>query len=237
MNYRFSNWLWGTFLLLAATFVVANQFGGFVELGLGSVIVAALAVAFFVQCLAQLSFAPLPIPLAVLYITFQNALDWPYMKPWTLLLAAALASAGLSILFPRKWKRPGVSRGERRKHRAHARTGDGGNNPSVSVNFGAASRYLHADCLETVRLDCHFGAMEVFFDQARLSPNGAEASLSCSFGAIEIIVPRHWRIIDRLSCSLGGADVGSPPAPPAEDAPRLTLTGNVSLGGVEVRYV
>ena len=246
---KFSKWIWGTFLLLAAVFALANQFGGFVELGIGSFIAAFLALAFLVQCVAHLTFAPLPIPLAALYIIFQNPLELPYLQPWMLILAAALASAGLLVLLPKKnWhKRLSDSCGGHHIHH-HSRSGDhhpqmraedGGNdnNPSVSVNFGAASRYLHADCLETAQLYCSFGALEVFFDQAQLSPNGAEAVCYCSFGAITIYVPRHWQVIDRLSCSLGGVDIDHRFAAPAENAPRLTLTGSVSLSGLEVRFV
>lgn len=245
---RFSNWIWGTFMLLAATFVLSNQFGGFVEIGVGSIIASVLAVAFAVQCIAHLSFAPLPIPLAVLYIVFQEPLGFRYLHHWTLLLASVLATIGLFILLPKKQFRIEGTWGGYHDQRHRSRGGihqpqmtptDGGsdNNPSVSVNFGAVSRYLHADCLETAQLYCNFGALEVFFDQSQLSPNGAEAALTCSFGAITIFVPKHWRVIDRINCTLGGVDLDNRFAAPEENAPQLTLTGSVSLGGIEVRFV
>ena len=99
------------------------------------------------------------------------------------------------------------------------------------------SRYLHGDCLETARLYCSLGALEVFFDQAKLSPNGAEVSLECKLGAISIYVPKTWRVVDRINCTLGGVDMDNRYASPAEGAPQLTLTGSVSLGGIEVRYI
>jgi len=237
---RSSNWVWGLFLLGVAAFVVINQFKGFANLGIGSIIAAVLSVVFFVQCIANLSFAPLPIPLAVLYIVFQVPFELPYIKPWLLILASVLASAGLSILLPRKHKiRECGNYSHSGDHHPQMRTedGDNDNNPVININFGAVSRRLHANSLETAQLHCRFGALEIFFDQAELSPNGAEATLDCSFGAIKLLVPKHWRITDKVNCSLGGIDVDNRYAAPAENAPQLTLTGNVSLGGIEVRYI
>ena len=248
MKTKFSNLIWGTFLLLAAVFILLNQFNGFVNIGIPSIIIAALSLIFLVQCIADLRFALLPVPLAVLYIIFQTPFGLPPIRHWTLILASVLASFGLTILFPRKYwhgkkenkhfNRPGNQAQMNTQH-AQVRTeyGSNDNNPSVNVNFGAVSRHLCADSLETAQLHCNFGALEVFFDQVELSPKGAEATLNCSFGAIKLFIPKHWRVINRLNCTLGGVDAEKNFATPAENAPQLTLTGSVSLGGIEVRYI
>jgi len=249
-HHYFSKWLWGTFLLLAAIFVLSSQFDGFAfdRFNLGSIVAAVLALAFLVQCLAHGAFAPLPVPLAALYYIVQDPLDLPHMQLWGLALAAVLAWIGLGILLPSRHKSACNAQFGAHAHSHHSRSGDHpprvhpehgdmDNNPSVEVNFGAVSRYLHSDCLETAQLTCKFGALEVFFDHAQLSPDGAEARLDCSFGATALFVPKHWNVIDKISCSLGGVDIDRRYAAPEENAPRLTLTGNVSLGGVEVRFV
>ena len=111
------------------------------------------------------------------------------------------------------------------------------NNPHISVSFGGASRYLHADSLETVELDCNFGGLEVYFDHVTLSPKGAEAFLDCKFGAIELYVPAEWRIVDNMRSSLGAVEINGRRRVPADDAPVLKLTGNVSFGAVEVNII
>ena len=249
MKTRFSRLIWGTFLLLAAVFILLNQINGFLKVGIGSIIVTVLAFGFLVQCIVDMYFALLPVSLAVLYITFQVPLHLPYIRPWTLIITSVLAFLGLSILFPKKYwfskihkyrhdnRYTRFSRSGDQTQQVRTEYGDNDNNPSVSVNFGAVSRHLSADSLETAQLYCNFGALEVFFDQVQLCPNGAEASLNCSFGAIQLFVPKHWRIIDRLNCTLGGVDVERNSAAPAENAPQLTLNGSVSLGGIEVRYI
>jgi len=241
MKSKFSNFIWGLILLLAAAFVLTNKFIGFADIGIGSLILAILALAFIVQCIARLHIAPLVIPLAVLYFIFRDRLGLPEIQTWKLITATALAFVGLNILLPKRrhscdrCNTSGSSRDDQQRKNIPA-DGSKDNNPYASVHFGFISRSLNADSLETVRLSCSFGAMEIYFNQAELSPNGAEADISCSFGGIQLFVPRHWQVIDRLHCTLAGVDI-KPFTAPAENAPRLTLNGSVSLGGVEVKYI
>jgi len=243
MRFRFSKLIWGTFLLLAAVLIIFNQVGGFANIGVGSIIAAVLSLAVIVQCVATAHFAPLPIPIAVLYVIFQQPLELPYIKIWALILASVLASMGINTLLPRERRRNdcGKDNDFRRTNDRHsqARTevGNLDDNPTVSVNFGSVDRRLHADNLETARLNCNFGALKIFFDQARPCQSGAEVIINCSFGGIELFVPKHWRVIDKVSCALGGVSINKIFNAPAENAPKLTLTGNVSLGGIDVRYI
>ena len=242
MKNNFSKVIWGTFLLLAAAFLLVNQFDSFKNIRVGSIIVAILALIFFVQCIANLRFSFIPIPLAVLYIIFQKPFDLPFVKANILILSSALASVGLTMLIPKK-------RWSNKQHFKVFHKIDGfeeqtsteesysDNNPVVGVNVGAISRHLFADNLETVRLTCNFGALEIFFDQVTVSPNGAVVDINCSFGAVKLLIPRQWHIIDKLNCSLGGVDMDKNFAGPGENTPQLTLTGGVSLGGIEVKYL
>jgi predicted membrane protein len=245
MRFGFSKLIWGTFLLLAAALIVFNQVDGFANIGVVSIIAAILSLALIVQCVANLHFATLPIPIAILYIIFQAPLGLPYIKIWALILAAVLASMGLAALLPRRrlsCRRKDKDRGQTSDRNAQARqihteSGGNDNNPYINVNFGSTNRSLRADCLETAQLICNFGAIKLSFDQANPCPSGAKAVISCSFGGIELFVPKHWRVIDNLNCSLGGVDIDKTLTAQAENAPKLTLTGSVSLGGVNVRRI
>jgi len=254
INYKRKAWGWGVFMLLIAAFVLANQFGGFVELGVWSIIVSALALAVIVECLMRLKFAFLLVPLATLYYVFQTPLELPFIAFWPLVLVTVLATIGLFALLPRRFGRRNYIRisvddrdGYKFKYKRNKGDADedgetvedgdeddDGNNPQVNVNLGHASRYLHSDNLETAELTCSFGALEVYFDHVQLSPEGAEIYMDCKFGAIELYVPKHWRVIDNLGCSFGGAEVHGEKKKYDDDAPQLTLLGNVSFGGIEV---
>jgi hypothetical protein len=240
MKFRFPNLVWGSFLLGVAAFLLFNQLDGFTSIGFGSIVVAILSLAFLVQCIARLHFVLIPIPLAVLYIVLRTPLELPYIQTWTLILASVLASIGLAMIFSKKrWHSHLNHRHYSRSGNIQMQTTDGNhdNNPTVSVNFGAVSRRLSADSLETVQLSCNFGALEIFFDKVELNPNGAEVTINCSFGAVELFVPKHWHIVDRLNSSLGGVEISNGFSPSEENAPRLTLLGNVSMGGIEVRSI
>jgi len=239
MRSRFSNLFWGILLLLAAAFVLTKNFVGFADIGVGSIVIAILALAFIVQCLARLHIAPIVIPLAILYFIFRERLGLPVIQTWKLVAAAILAFIGLNFLIPqgrRSCNQCNDSGGSKDQQQKIPTEGNNDNNPYINVNFSAISRSLIADSLETVRLSCNFGSMEIFFNQAELSPNGANAFINCSFGGIQLFIPRHWQVIDKMSCTLAGVDIKSFAAP-AENAPRLTLNGSVSFGGVEVKYI
>ena len=250
---RNRNWMWGILMLLAAAFIVLTQLGLFVELGLRSVVAAVLAVMLLVSCITQRSLTMLPFVIALAYIVLRNQALVPHVSTWAVLLAAALVCAGMSLLFPQRSSRGKVviggffSDGEDddwdeynkggRRERARTKMGGIDNNPIINVNFGSVSRYIHADQLETVQLSCNFGGMEIYLDQAELSPSGATVHLDCKFGGIDLFVPRHWQVDEQISCILGGVDINSRMATPTENAPQLTVTGSVMFGGVDIRYI
>ena len=273
----FSKLVWGLLLLLAAVFIVANQITGFVELGFWSILVGTLALAYAIASLIKLKFDSLPIPLAIVYIVIQTPLDLPHINAWLLILAAVLASIGLSIILPKKM-RSFVNVKKTRKRNNGIKIDEDGikvgdieigedgikigrveideddadieidvddhvvkdeynNNPEISMKFGGQSSYLHADSLETVHLECKFGGLEVYFDHAKLSPNGAKVYCDCKFGSIELFVPKEWHVYDDISVVSGGASRKRRKETPAPDAPVLTVKGDVAFGSIEIIYV
>jgi len=235
---------WGVFWLLIAALILSNYFGGFIELGFWSVTVAAMAVAIFVYSVVSLSLAWIPIPIAALYYIFQTPLGFPAITFWPLALVTLLVTIGLHVLLPRRFsvgKSFLVSWNDGKKGRnvddpdAFIEEGEDENNPTISMQFGHVTRYLHSECLETAELRCAFGAMEVYFDHVQLSGNGAEITAYCKIGSIEMYVPRHWRVINHISTSLGNAEVDGRLESADDDAPTLTITGNVSMGNIEVK--
>jgi predicted membrane protein len=112
---------------------------------------------------------------------------------------------------------------------------DNDNNPVVNAHFASHKLYLKSTALETAQFDCSFGELEVFFEDAALSSNGAEVNINCSFAKVKLHVPSHWRVVNNLSCAIGEVDVKS--FSKDESVPCLLLRGNVSFGGVKVKSV
>jgi len=239
--------------------LVTNQLGLPNPFRFWTMVAALLAVALLINCIVNRTISTLPFVVAMVYIVLRDLGFVPFLPIWAVLVTAGLVSAGIGVLFPQRLPRDakfvvgsffgddaddwdeedwdGEGQSERR---AKARVAMGGidNNPAINVTFGAISRYLHADQLETVSLSCSFGGMDIYFDQAELSSQGATVYVDCKFGGIDLYVPRHWRIDEQISCMLGGVDVNNTRlATLADDAPTLTITGNVLCGGVDIWYI
>ncbi|HAN20874.1 MAG: hypothetical protein A2Y15_04670 [Clostridiales bacterium GWF2_36_10] len=230
------NWFWGFFFLLAAVFVVASQTDSFGEIGFLSIIATILLVSLFIHSLIKLNFFGVFLPLAFLYMIYWQPLDLIEISNWVLILTSILISISFSILFnvhPKKVEHWHC--GNKNFNQTTENIDD--NNPQTKVSFGASSKYLHADCLKSGQFTVSFGALEVFFDQAQLSPDGAEIFLDCSFGSITLYVPKHWKVKESINASLGGVENNMRHSQPTENAPVLTLKGNVRLGGIEIKYI
>ena len=259
----FSKLVWGLLLLLAAAFIIVNQIGGFLEITFGGILVGTLALAYAIACLIKLKLDSLPIPIAIMYIVIQTPLDLPHINAWLLILAAILATIGLHVILPKKRRsivigttkmgfngikdeiedeieeaiEDALEEADIEIDDEYVRTDDYDNNPRVSVSFGGESRYLHSDALETVEIDCKFGGVEVYFDQAKLSPKGAKVYVDVKFGGAELYIPKEWRVKDDFSVTLGAAEKSRRREAPAPDAPVLYIKGNVAFGAIEVKYI
>ncbi|UOO37050.1 hypothetical protein IZU99_07175 [Oscillospiraceae bacterium CM] len=235
---KHNNWFWGVFFVLAAVFVVASQILSFTQIGFLSILATVLLAAVFIQSLVKLNYFGAFLSLALAYLIYQQPLGLYFISPWLLILAAVLVSIGFHIIF-RKHSKPPCCTSYAHHGEAHYETVEDidDNNPSVRVSFGASSKYLHANALKTGQFSVSFGALDVYFDQVQLDLEGAQLFLDCSFGAIKLYFPKTWHIVDSLSASLGGVSNDTRFSKPGPGAPTVTLTGNVSLGGVEIYYV
>lgn len=243
---------WGVFFVLAAVLVIASQFGFFGRVGAWSIILGVLLIAWLIHGIFRISFIEITLPLALLYLVFQKPLKLFYLSPWLLILAAVLLGIGLSMLI-RKRRRPpwthGESGGQAWENTGgapghgglHPETGiavnDDDSYPAARVSFGATSRYLHAQNLVRGEFSASFGAMEIYFDQTKLAPAGADVFLECSFGSIRLFVPRGWEVNDNVTATLGTVQNDVRHAHAEEGLPPLNLSGSVSFGSIEVIYV
>lgn len=235
------NWFWGIFFLAAAVFVIVCQTTKFVVVGFWSIAATVLLAAVLISSLVYLNFFGIFISAALLYLIYQAPFGWPVIIPWLLILAAVLASIGFSMIFH-----------GRHHHWEHfdwhehcssmdscCKTGENidGNDVYVKTSFSESCKYLHADCLKYAHLDSSFGKLSIYFDQVQLSPDGAQAFINASFGEMVLYIPGSWRVIDNLHAGFGAVDNDMRNNTIDANAPTLTLTGNVSFGNLEIRYV
>lgn len=238
------DWFWGIFLLVAGIFIIASQFGAFLHVGLWTLVVTVLLAAAFIWSLPELNFFGIFVPLALLYLVYQRPLHLPIMQAWPLLLGTVLLAIGCNVIIPGRF--------HHRWHGRHCKHGDGdgnasryaetrenttGNDVFIRSRFTETSKYLHSDSLKNVDLSSSFGSLRVYFDQARLSPDGADISVMVSCGDMILYFPRGWRVVDDIQVSLGAVNTDTRTDEPDPDAPTVRLTGSVSLGDVKIHFI
>lgn len=233
---------WGIFFLLAAVFLLASQLG-YIATGITfwKLILSVFLLAILIEGILNLEFFSILVPIAGIACLFDKQLGLQAITPWPLLGAAVFASIGLSIIISGKGKR------WRQKHAywhsgnvAHTQYEEtvenlDDNKVFSKVAFGGSIKYLHAQCLERAEFDCSFGSLKVYFDQAKLSPNGADVRVSCSFGYVTLYVPRSWTVMDDINTSLGTVKNRENRPENAEHV--LRIRGGVSFGGVDIVYI
>ncbi len=233
---KHKKWFWGIFFLLAAVFVIACQTGSFLHIGFLSILATILLAGLLIQSIADRSFFGAFLSAALLYLIYQKPLGFPVLSFWILLLAAVLASIGCHILFRNHWN---IHSGCRCSDIFEAGSSENldGNHVYARTRFGESSKYLHSQNLQKGDFEVSFGEMQLYFDQAQISPEGAEIQLSCSFGAMKLYIPRQWHVVNRLKAGFGAVDAGSSAFSPDGSAPTLTVTGNASFGSIEIHPV
>jgi len=180
------------------------------------------------------------------------------ISPWPIIGAALLLSIGFSILFKTR-KYYGWTKKNEGEWGVHYRAGkakkvaaEGSPEPSggihtessendsevyIKASFGATIKYVSAQSLRHAVLDCSFGAIKAFFDNATVHEDGAVIEINNSFGGVELYIPRTWRLVDDMNRTIGGVDVKNPDREQSAGGPIVTLKGTTKLGGVEIIYV
>ncbi len=238
---KFRNYFWGIFFVLAGAFVVVSQVYPndlFEEIGFWSIVATVFLIAIFIKSLVEINFFGIFAPIAILYSIYQSPLKLPEISFWTLIFAAILLSIGLHMLFRRKKHVFKYT-----KEINHSFEGCGnrdetltGNRLYAKASFCDSSKFLHSDSLEKGEFILSFGRMNVYFDQVQLSPDGAEVYLDCSFGEMNVYLPRNWQVKDKLHATLGSIENTSRPFADVS-GPQITLNGEVKFGTIKIHYV
>jgi hypothetical protein len=234
------NWFWGVFFIAVAAIIVINQLGYFVDVGLFSLLVTLLLVPIMVKSIFALNFAGILFPAAFLCMIYAEPLGITELTPWTLLVVALLGSIGFSLLFQKKNKLFfGVFPNGRSKVKSSKETGGifDENIVFFGASFGHSSKRINSKNLQKAEICTKFGGLEAYFDDAKLSSDGAEINFDVSFGGAEIYVPESWNLVNNINTSFGSVEERKKKRGEVATSPTVFLTGNVSFGCVEITYV
>jgi hypothetical protein len=80
------------------------------------------------------------------------------------------------------------------------------------------------------------GGVDLDLREATLAPEGATLDLSATWGGVNVVVPRAWKVVVEDRSVLGGVDARvTPPEELPDDAPRLGVSITARLGGVALK--
>jgi len=227
---------WGLFFILAACLLLANSLELFTMTV--SVLNLALTIGLFaiiIGSIIHFNFFGILVPLSIIGFIYASELGITAITPWPLIITAVLLSIGLEILFSRKSSivKVGVHFGD--DDWEEIVDEEDGEEVSYQVSFGSGVKYVNSENLRKARFSCKFGALKVYFDNAKVSKNGAEIILDVAFAGAELYIPKDWNVSVGAHAMLGAVEEKKRKEVPT--GPKVIIKGNVSLGGVEIKYI
>lgn len=238
------NWFWGVFLVLAAGILVVSRMGIFTyHIGFWTLLIVMFLVAAFIESLIQLTVGGMVFSLAFLAIIFAKPLGIVALAPWTILGAAVLLTAGLSLIIkPRwRWHHRGprvIVNGQDWHHKDWQEDVQDIDDAEmvVDVNMSSSIRYLQSQDFKRAMIKVSMGSAKVYFDNVALNEAGAEIFVDDSFGGVELYLPKNWNTQNDLNTSFGAVEEKGVQERDAS-LPLVTIRGNISFGGVDIIYV
>jgi hypothetical protein len=143
---------------------------------------------------------------------------WAYVWPVAVILAGLLIVA--------RWSGRVVPRGTSREDVIRS-----------TAIFGGPKLVSGAQSLKGAWLTAIFGGITLDLRGARPDRSGASINATAVFGAIDILVPKGWRLSVRSTPIFGGLeDKTDHSEPTAADAPILHVDAVALFGGVEIKH-
>ncbi len=102
-------------------------------------------------------------------------------------------------------------------------------------SFGEKRHLIQLPRLAGGGAQVSFGEMILDLTGCQELAENTQINLTCSFGELEVLVPRQWRAVPISKTSFAALDTQGSPAPDAEMV--LNLTCDVSFGEITIRYI
>ena len=146
---------------------------------------------------------------------------------------------GLSLLADalRKPKKPMVQfkfekNGEKTQTSEYSTEGE---SFTCSQTFGENKHYIALPRLSGGDVSCTFGELMIDLSGCETVSEGCRIDVGCTFGEVKFLVPRRFRAETDISTAFGNVDNSSQPDPGSTGT--IVLSGSVSFGEIEIRYI
>ncbi len=223
---------WGLFFIVGAAAMVVSRLGFLGDIGLWTIFFTVFLAAALVKSVMYRSASGILFSIAFLCILYDKQLGITALTPWTVLGAALLGSIGCSILFD-PWKK---------KHwHEHYEFGKAdmetvaGESIHLSTSFGEGIKYIDSDDFKRANIQCSFGELKVYFDNALIQDGQAVIAFDVSFGGVELFLPKEWTVDNQVNATFG--EVEEKNRNDSNGSPVLRLVGKCSFAGISIIYV
>ncbi len=230
-------WFWGILFILGAVALLAGAMGYMKEFGFWTIFVSIVLIGWMVEGIYKRSFGMVLFPVAIFVILNAEWLGLSGISSWTIILAAGLATAGLTILFPnvRRKKNKYASFTIDASNEEYVHEGIGGEEIHCEVSFNEAVKYVNSGAFSRLHTECSFGSMKVYFDNGALKDGVAAAYAETSFGSTIYYVPSTWRVVMNVDSAFGSCEEKGRCNPMGDNT--LHINGEVSFGSMVIQYV
>lgn len=124
---------------------------------------------------------------------------------------------------------------DNRRERANYDESQTDDSIQISASFTDRTRYVRSSNFTKGAIANSFGSLRVYFDQSTFNPNGAKLDVNCSFGQVVLYLPHNINVINNISSTLGGLDDDFNRS--SQNAPTLTINGDVAFGNIKIVYI
>lgn len=105
----------------------------------------------------------------------------------------------------------------------------------TDLAFGQDAHIVTLNVLEHGDIDCCFGSLTVDLRDCRQVAEDCEIDADCSFGSLELLVPKRFFINLDRSVAFGSIEIKG--QPDSEPAGSIQLDADVSFGHIEIHYL
>lgn len=228
---------WGLFFILAAAFLILDQVMLDINLSLFNIFSLLILIPMFIQSIIKLNFGPAMFAFGFLAIIFKEYIYLAEVSNWTIFLAAMLLGIGLEMLFGKKrFKKKmkfnynsGNSFGETIEYNDESHI-------DMQVTFGSGIRYIDSPDFQSANLDCTFGSIQMYFDNASIVGDSATITVNANFAGVELYIPKEWQVINKIDSTLSGVDINRNCTTRTAEK-KIYLEGSVNFTGVDVKCI
>lgn len=105
-----------------------------------------------------------------------------------------------------------------------------------NITFTQVTRYLRASNLRQAQFSCQFASLDIRLDDFVLAYNQVLLDVHCSFGQVNIFIPRAFVVENKMIATLGSI-TDSRKGEADASVPKLILQGQVTFGEIKIIYI